>query len=103
MPLVAKLKDTVKSLTIKCVRLAEENKKLKEKTTKQTKDVEFYKCRIHQQSSKLEQLQEKVDDFERVKRYAGADKIDAIVTNAKELERIACNEKQHNKIYGISR
>ncbi|MCM1491756.1 MAG: plasmid recombination protein, partial [Muribaculaceae bacterium] len=70
-PLVIKLKDTVKSLTIRCVRLTEENKKLKEKTTKQTKDVEFYKVRIHQQSSKLEQLQEKADDFERVKRYAG--------------------------------
>lgn len=102
-PLVTKLKDTVKSLTINCVRLTEENKKLKEKTTKQTKDVEFYKGRMRQQSSELKQLQEKADDFERVKQYAGAAKIDAIVANARELEKFAHKEKWHNKIYGISR
>ncbi|MCM1210106.1 MAG: recombinase, partial [Blautia sp.] len=36
----------------------------------------------------MEQLQEKADDFERVKQYVGADKIDTIVANARELERI---------------
>ena len=102
-PLVTKLKDTLKYLTIKCVSLTEENKKLKAKTTKQAKDAEFYKGRMRQQSSKLEQLQEKADDFERVKQYVGADKIGAIITNARELEKLAHKEKQHNRIYGISR
>ncbi len=102
-PLVTRLKDSVKSLTINCVRLTEENKKLKAKTTKQAKDVEFYKGRMRQQFSKLEQLQEKADDFERVKQYAGADKIDTIISNVKELEKLAHKEKQHNRIYGISR
>lgn len=91
VPLVTRLKDTAKSLTIKCVRLTEENKKLKAKATKQAENVEFYKGRVHQQSFQLGQLQEKADDFERVKQYIGADKIDAIITNARELERIAQN------------
>ncbi len=103
VPLVTKLKESVKCLTIKCVRLTEENKKLKAKTTKQAKDVEFYKSRMRQQSSELEQLQEKADDFKHVKQYAGADKIGAIITNAREWEKLTNKEKQHNRIYDISR
>lgn len=98
-----KTKRYCKSFTINCVRLTEESKKLKAKTTKQTKDVEFYKGRMRQQSSELKQLQEKADDFERVKQYVGAAKIDAIVVNERELEKFAHKEKWHNKIYGISR
>lgn len=103
MPLVMKLKEIVKNLTIKCVNLMEQVKQLKAKVTKQTADIDFYKSKIHQQSSTLEQLQEKADDFERVKRYVGADKIDTIVINARELERIAQNRNQHNRAYGMSR
>lgn len=105
VPLVTMLKDTAKSLTIKCVKLTEENKKLKAKVTKQAEDVDFYKSKIHQQYSKLEQLQEKADDFERVKQYVGADKIDTIVTSVREreMERIVLSRKQHSKTYGISR
>lgn len=103
MPLVMKLKEIVKNLTIKCVNLMEQVKQLKAKVTKQTADIDFYKSKIHQQSSTLEQLQEKADDFERVKRYVGADKIDMIVINARELERIAQNRNQHNRAYGMSR
>ena len=103
VPLVTMLKDTAKSLTIKCVKLAEENKKLKAKVTKQSEDVDFYKSKIHQQYSILEQLQEKADDFERVKQCVGADKIDAIVTSVREreMERITPSRKQHSRTYGI--
>lgn len=103
MPLVAKLKDIIKSLTIKCVNLMDQIKQLKAKVTKQTEDIDFYKSKIHQQYSKLEELQEKVDDFERVKQYIGADKIDTIVMNARELERITQSKKQHNRAYEMSR
>lgn len=102
-PLVQKLKDIVKSLTIKCVNLMEQIKQLKARVTKQAEDIDFYKSKIHQQCSQLEQLQEKVDDFERVKQYVGADKISTIVANARELERIAQSRNQHNRIYGMSR
>ncbi len=103
MPLVERLKEIVKSLTIKCVNLMEQIKQLKAKITKQAEDIDFYKSKVHQQYVKLEQLREKVDDFERVKQYVGVDKIDIIVTNARELERIAQSEKQQNRAYGIGR
>ena len=103
MPLVERLKEIVKSLTIKCVNLMDQIKQLKAKVTKQAEDIDFYKSKVHQQYVKLEQLQEKADDFERVKQYVGADKIDTIVTNARELERIAQSRKQQNRAYGMGR
>ena len=103
MPLVERLKDIVKNLTIKCVNLMDQIKQLKAKLTKQAADIDFYKSKVHEQYSKLEQLQEKVDDFERVKQYVGVDKIDIIVTNARELERIAQSEKQQSRAYGMGR
>ena len=103
MPLVERLKEIVKSLTIKCVNLMDQIKQLKAKVTKQAEDIDFYKSKVHQQYVKLEQLQEKADDFERVKQYVGVDKIDIIVKNARELERIAQSEKQQNRAYGVGR
>ena len=103
MPLVERLKEIVKSLTIKCVNLMEQIKQLKAKVTKQAEDIDFYKSKVEQQYVKLEQLQKKVDDFERVKQYVGADKIETIVTNARELERIAQSRKQQNRAYGMGR
>ena len=103
MPLVERLKEIVKNLTIKCVNLMDQIKQLKTKVTKQAEDIDFYKSKIHQQYAKLEQLQEKADDFERVKQYVGVDKIDIIVTNARELEQIAQIEKQQNRAYGMGR
>ena len=103
MLLVERLKEIVKSLTIKCVNLMVQIKQLKAKVTKQAEDIDFYKSKVHQQYVKLEQLQEKADDFERVKQYVGVDKIDIIVTNARELERIAQSEKQQSRAYGMGR
>lgn len=103
MPLVERLKEIVKSLTIKCVSLMDQIKQLKAKITKRAEDIDFYKSKVHQQYVKLEQLQEKADDFERVKQYVGADKIYTIVTDARELERIAQSRKQQNRAYGMRR
>lgn len=103
MPLVERLKEIVKSLTIKCVNLMDQIKQLKAKVTKQAEDIDFYKSKVHQQYEKLEQLQEKADNFERVKQYVGVDKIDIIVANARELERIAQSRKQQNRAYGMGR
>ena len=103
MPLVERLKEIVKSLTIKCVNLMDQIKQLKAKVTKQAEDIDFYKSKVHQQYVKLEQLQEKADDFERVKQYVGAYKLDTIVANARELERIEQSRKQQNRVYGMGR
>lgn len=78
-------------------------KQLKAKVTKQAEDIDCYKSKIEQQYVKLEQLQEKANDFERVKQYIGVDKIDTIVENARELDRIAQSRKQQNRAYRMGR
>ena len=50
-------------------------------------DMEFYKGKIKDMSDRTELLQEKADDMERVKRYAGAEQIDTIIRKVKEQER----------------
>ena len=56
LPLVNKLKELVKSLTIQCVRLKEEVLQLRDKVKHLTSDVEFYKGKIRDMSVKTELL-----------------------------------------------
>ncbi len=44
--LVEKLKETIKALTIKCVQLAEQGKKLKEKVTRQEQQISRLTIRL---------------------------------------------------------
>lgn len=100
LPLVNKLKELVKSLTIQCVRLKEEVLQLRDKVKHLTSDVEFYKGKIRDMSKKTELLQEKADDLERVKRYAGAEQINTIISKVKEQERMEQQARQYNRAYG---
>ena len=50
-------------------------------------DMEFYKGKIKDMSDRTELLQEKADDLESVKRYAGAEQIDTIIRKVKEQGR----------------
>lgn len=100
LPLVNKLKELVKSLTIQCVRLKEEVLQLRDKVKRLTSDVEFYKGKIRDMSTKTELLQEKADDLERVKRYAGAEQINTIISKVKEQERMEQQARQYNRAYG---
>ncbi|MEE1255500.1 MAG: plasmid recombination protein [Lachnospiraceae bacterium] len=104
-PLVTKLKELVKSLTIKCVNLMEQVKRLKEKVTQQTSDIEWYKGKLREQAGVVEQLQEKVVDLERVKRYAGAEKVQSMIDSVKEIERLENEQKRLQRNYnrGMSR
>jgi hypothetical protein len=99
-PLVNKLKELVKNLTIQCVRLKEEVLQLREKIKNLTRDVEFYKGKVRDISNKAELLQEKADDLERVKRYAGAEQIDTIISKVKDQERMEQQLRQYNRSYG---
>ena len=81
----------------------EQIKQLKEKVTKQAEDIGFYKSKVHQQYVKLEQLQEKADDLERVRRYAGTDRVDAMIEDARKLEQAAQGRKNHNKVNVMGR
>lgn len=104
-PLVTRLKELVKSLTIKCVNLMEQVRKLTEKVTQQTSDIEWYKGKLREQAGVVEQLQEKAADLERVKRYAGAEKVQGMIGSMKEMERLDREQKGLQRSYnrGISR
>ena len=100
LPLVNNLKELVKSLTIQCVRLKEEVLQLRDKVKHLTSDVEFYKGKIRDMSAETELLQEKADDLERVKRYAGVEQIDTIIGKVKEQELMEQQARQYHRSYG---
>lgn len=100
MPFVNKLKSLIKNLTIQCVRLKEEVLQLRKEKKRLSEDVEFYKGKIKDMSDKAELLQEKADNLERVKRYAGAEQIDTIIRKVKEQERAEQQIRQYNRSYG---
>ena len=99
MPFVNKLKTLIKNLTIQCVRLKEEVLQLRKEKKRLSDDVEFYKGKIKDMSDRTELLQEKADDLERVKRYAGAEQIDTIIRKVKEQERTEQQIRQYDRSY----
>ena len=63
-------------------------------------DMEFYKGKIKDISDRTELLQEKADDLESVKRYAGAEQIDTIIRKVKEQERTEQQIRRYDRSYG---
>ncbi len=100
MPFMNKLKMLIKNLTIQCVRLKEEILQLRKEKKRLSDDVEFYKGKIKDMSDRTELLQEKADDLERVKRYAGAEQIDTIIRKVKEQERTEKQIRRYDRPYG---
>ncbi len=103
LPLVEKLKTVVKSLTVKCVQLMEQVKKLTDKTERQASDIQWYKGKLKEQTGVIEQLQEKTADFGRLERYFGREKVQTIVEQAKELEGTEKALKQQKRTLNVSR
>ena len=62
--------------------------------------MEFYKGKIKDVCGKTELLQEKADNLERVKRYAGAEQIDTIIRKVKEQERTEQQIRRNGRSYG---
>ena len=56
--------------------------------------------KIKDMSDRTELLQEKADDLERVKRYAGAEQIDTIIRKVKEQERTEQQIRWYDRSYG---
>ena len=100
MPFVNKLKILIKNLTIQCVKLKEEVLQLRKEKKRLSDDVEFYKGKIKNMSVKVELLQEKADDLERVKKYAGAEQIDTTLRKVKEQECIEQQIRRYDRSYG---
>ena len=100
MPFVNKLKLLIKNLTIQCVRLKEEVLQLRKEKKRLSDDVEFFKGKIKDMRDRTELLQEKADDLERVKRYAGAEQIDTIIRKVREQERTEQQIRRYDRSYG---
>lgn len=79
----------------KCVGLMQQIKKLTVKVNQQEADIEWYKGRIKEQARIVEHLQEKAKDLERVEQYAGADKVQDVIDNMKEVERLQKEQKSY--------
>ena len=102
LPFVEKLKDRVKGLTVKCVQLMEQIKRLTDKTKKQECQINRLTDKVMEQSGVIENLKEKVDDFGRLERYFGREKVQAVVEQAKELERTEKALKQQKRAFNMS-
>ena len=102
-PLVEKLKETIKALTIKCVQLAEQGKKLKEKVTRQEQQISRLTDKVMEQSDIIDRLQEKMEDLGRLERYFGREQVQSIVERSKALERAEKENKRPKRVFDMSR
>ena len=102
-PLVEKLKETIKALTIKCVQLAEQGKKLKEKVTRQEQQISRLTDKVMEQSDIIDRLQEKTEDLGRLERYFGREQVQSIVERSKTLEWAEKENKRPKRVFDVSR
>lgn len=102
-PLVEKLKETIKALTIKCVQLAEQGKKLKEKVTRQEQQISRLTDKVMEQSDIIDRLQEKAADLGRLERYFGREQVQSIVERSKALEWAEKANKRLKRVFDMSR
>ena len=102
-PLVEKLKETIKALTIKCVQLAEQGKKLKEKVTRQEQQISRLTDKVVEQSDIIDRLQEETADLGRLERYFGREQVQSIVERSKALEWAEKENKCPKRVFDMSR
>ena len=102
-PLVEKLKETIKALTIKCVQFAEQGKKLKDKVTRQEQQISRLTDKVMEQSDIIDRLQEKTADLGRLERYFGREQVQSIVERSKTLERAEQVKKRPKRAFDMSR
>ena len=102
-PLVEKLKETIKALTIKCVQLAEQGKKLKDKVTWQEQQISRLTDKVMEQSDTIDRLQEKAADLGRLEGYFGREQVQSIVERSKALERAEKVNKHPKRAFEMSR
>ena len=103
LPLVEKLKETIKALTIKCVQLAEQGKKLKDKVTRQEQQISRLTDKVMEQNDTIDRLQEKTADLGRLERYFGREQVQSIVEQSKALERGEQANKRPKRALDMSR
>ena len=103
LPLVEKLKDVIKNLTIKCVQLTEQGKKLTAKVDGQQKQISRLTDKVMEQNDTINRLQEKASDLERLERHIGREQVQSIVERAKALEQAERVTKRPKRTFEMSR
>ena len=103
LPLVEKLKDVIKNLTIKCVQLTEQGKKLTAKVDGQQKQISRLTDKVMEQNDTINRLQEKASDLERLERHIGREQVQSIVERAKALEQAERVTKRPKRTLEMSR
>lgn len=103
MPLVEKLKEVVKNLTIKCVQLAEQGKKLTAKLDGQQKQISRLTDKVMEQSDTIDRLQERASDLGRLERHLGREQVQSIVERSKALEQAERVNKHPKRAFEMSR
>ena len=102
-PLVEKLKEIVKNLTIKCVQLTEQSRKLTAKVNGQQVQISRLTDKVMEQSDTITRLQEKVSDLGRLERHLGSEQVQSIVERSKALEQAERSNKRSKRAFEMSR
>jgi hypothetical protein len=104
LPLVQRLKQVIRNLTIKCVNLMQEMNQLTNKVMDQGSRINRLKDRVLEQKDTIDKLQEKGADLERIERYMGREKVQTITSQVKELEQLEkAKKRSNNRSRGLSR
>ena len=103
LPLVEKLKEVVKNLTIKCVQLMEQGRKLTAKVDGQQVQISRLTDKVMEQSDTIDRLQEKASDLGRLERHLGREQVQLIVERSKALEQAERSKKRPKRSFEMSR
>ena len=103
LPLVEKLKEVVKNLTIKCVQLTEQGRKLTAKVDGQQVQISRLTDKVMEQSNIIDRLQEKATDLGRLERHLGREQVQSIVERSKALEQAERAKKRPKHTFEMSR
>ena len=103
LPLVEKLKEIVKSLTIKCVQLTEQGKKLTAKVDGQQVQISRLTDKVMEQSDTIDRLQEKATDLGRLERHLSKEQVQLIVERSKAIEQAERANKRSERAFEMSR
>ncbi len=79
LPLVEKLKEVVKNLTIKCVQLTEQSKKLTAQVDGKRNLISRLTDKVMEQSDNVDRSQERVADLGRLEHHLGREQVQSIV------------------------
>ena len=103
LPLVEKLKEVVKNLTIKCVQLTEQGRKLTAKVDGQQVQISRLTDKVMEQSNIIDRLQEKATDLGSLERHLGREQVQSIVERSKALEQAERAKKHPKRVFEMSR